>query len=330
MRLGTRARTVDGSLRKHRNRDRERAVEGAAQRALLRHRFPCGRAGSPPTSAAASRPAGATSPTPTASPRAVAECDVVIHDAALIPPQSEKNPELARRVNVDGTRNIVAGLRSPGGEAEADLRIFGVRSSGHPAIAHHRGAPTSPFCPTDHYSRSKVECEEMIRTSGVDWGHRPLRRRAPGGPFTLARQQPRDILPRRPEQSFGVPAPEGRRAGPGERRHVPGSRSPGAAHRRRPEGCRIRMRDLNAAYLDASGIGAFPLDARVHRPTQSDQRRLRPHGRGVRRCGQTQPRRGLRRFPAARRRGRGRRRRRDRLSRPLAWFHFVNRTMGLI
>ena len=40
--------------------------------------------------------------------QAVADQDAVIHDAAVIPPLSEREPELTQRVNVEGTRNVVS------------------------------------------------------------------------------------------------------------------------------------------------------------------------------------------------------------------------------
>ena len=46
---------------------------------------------------------------------AVAGQDAVIHNAAIIPPLSDRNPPLAEKVNVGGTRNILDAIRQMAG-----------------------------------------------------------------------------------------------------------------------------------------------------------------------------------------------------------------------
>src|ERR1700688_3068694 len=44
--------------------------------------------------------------------KAVQDQDIIIHMAYMIPPRSEEQPDLARAINVDGTRNLLAAARS--------------------------------------------------------------------------------------------------------------------------------------------------------------------------------------------------------------------------
>lgn len=44
--------------------------------------------------------------------QAVQDQDAIIHLAYLLPPQSEDQPDLARAINVDGTRNVLDAARS--------------------------------------------------------------------------------------------------------------------------------------------------------------------------------------------------------------------------
>ncbi len=44
--------------------------------------------------------------------KAVQDQDVIIHLAYMIPPRSEEQPDLARSINVDGTRNLLVAARS--------------------------------------------------------------------------------------------------------------------------------------------------------------------------------------------------------------------------
>lgn len=94
------------------------------------------------------------------------EC--IIHLAAVIPPTSEKFPDLARRVNVEGTRNIVdAALKME----KRPKFIFISSISAHGSRMHEpppRKA-NEKLNPTDNYTRSKVEAEEVVKKSDLLW-----------------------------------------------------------------------------------------------------------------------------------------------------------------
>ena len=99
---------------------------------------------------------------------AVKNVGCIIHLAAIIPPPSESNPELAKRVNVGGTGNVIEAAESM--EHKPKL-VFTSSISTH----GHRG-PESPLLtadapqnPTDNYTHHKIECESLIRSSGLDW-----------------------------------------------------------------------------------------------------------------------------------------------------------------
>ncbi|MFX1275728.1 MAG: NAD-dependent epimerase/dehydratase family protein [Promethearchaeota archaeon] len=100
--------------------------------------------------------------------KAIEGIDTIIHLAAIIPPFSEKNPELARKVNVEGTQNLINAAkmleRKPRFIMASSVSVFG------PTM--HLEPPRrvdDPLNPSDHYSRSKVECEKMLRESGLPW-----------------------------------------------------------------------------------------------------------------------------------------------------------------
>jgi nucleoside-diphosphate-sugar epimerase len=100
--------------------------------------------------------------------KAVEGIDTIIHLAAIIPPFSEKNPELARKVNIEGTRNLLNAAKmlknKPRFIMASSVSVFG------PTM--HLEPPRTvddPLNPSDHYSRSKVECEKMLRESGLAW-----------------------------------------------------------------------------------------------------------------------------------------------------------------
>jgi dTDP-4-dehydrorhamnose reductase len=91
--------------------------------------------------------------------------EVVIH-AAAIPDldMCEENPDLARRVNVEGTRNVVAGAREVGA-AVAYISTDTVFD----------GAKTTPYTEADAvnpptvYGRTKVEAERIVTACTPHW-----------------------------------------------------------------------------------------------------------------------------------------------------------------
>ncbi len=95
--------------------------------------------------------------------------DAVIHLAAIIPPLADENPELARKVNVVGTQNIIQQLEKTSPNA------FLLYSS---SIAVYGDHVQNPFISVqeplnagkdDTYAQSKIESEKLIQHSNLDW-----------------------------------------------------------------------------------------------------------------------------------------------------------------
>jgi nucleoside-diphosphate-sugar epimerase len=106
--------------------------------------------------------------------RAVADRDVVLHLAFVIPTLSatgvstEDEPEWAYEINVGGARNIIQAMVEqpipPKLLFTSSLHVFGK--------TQHLAPPRSvsdEVAPAEHYSRHKVEVEQLVRASGLTW-----------------------------------------------------------------------------------------------------------------------------------------------------------------
>ncbi len=94
--------------------------------------------------------------------------DCILHLAAIIPPTSEKIPDLAMKVNVNGTKNIVKAAftqeKKPKVILVISVSVHGPRMHLEPPI---RG--DNPFNPTNVYTNSKIKAEKIVRESGLPW-----------------------------------------------------------------------------------------------------------------------------------------------------------------
>jgi UDP-glucose 4-epimerase len=95
--------------------------------------------------------------------------DYVFHLAAIIPPLSEHNPQLAQKVNVEGTRALINRLstftKPPKFIFTSSVSVFGCTQDLPPPRK-----VTDPVHPTDNYSTTKVECEQIIHQAAIDFG----------------------------------------------------------------------------------------------------------------------------------------------------------------
>lgn len=88
---------------------------------------------------------------------ALADCDAIIHLAAIVGfPACRKDPDLARAVNVDGTK-VIADLA--GSER---LVLFGSTGSNYGAVTDELCTEETPLNPVSLYGRTKVEAERHL------------------------------------------------------------------------------------------------------------------------------------------------------------------------
>ncbi|MCD6332670.1 MAG: NAD(P)-dependent oxidoreductase [Bacteroidales bacterium] len=101
--------------------------------------------------------------------RACRDQQAVIHLAAIIPPLADEQPQIAERVNVEGTRLLVKTLEkiNPGVFFlyASSISIYGDRVS-DPWIT-----VSDPLQPSegDEYAKTKIRAEQIIRSSKLIW-----------------------------------------------------------------------------------------------------------------------------------------------------------------
>ena len=95
--------------------------------------------------------------------------DAVVHMAAVLPPLAYENEELAQRVNVEGTRNIIEVIQEKGGTVPlvftSSAAVFGPSPKAKKPISPEKNAPN----PQGTYAETKFQAESLIRESGIDY-----------------------------------------------------------------------------------------------------------------------------------------------------------------
>ena len=97
---------------------------------------------------------------------AVEGADAVLHLAAILPPNSERDRDLTFRVNVDGTRNIISALEQTAPDMRlvftSSISTYGDTSGDEPPVrvGHSQSA-------IDIYADSKIVGEGLIRESSL-------------------------------------------------------------------------------------------------------------------------------------------------------------------
>ena len=99
--------------------------------------------------------------------KACEDVDAVIHLAAILPPKSEVDKELTFRINVEGTHNIVENLK----QEEHVRLVFASSISTFGVTAHQLPPIKEGQLQRAHniYSESKIEAEQLIRSSGIPY-----------------------------------------------------------------------------------------------------------------------------------------------------------------
>ena len=100
---------------------------------------------------------------------AVQDRDAVIHLAFIVDMlRSENQPEWAWEINVGGTTNLLDAIKAT---SDPSKIIFASSTSvfGHTQHLDPPRTLSDPVQPTSIYTHHKVECEELIKKSGLDW-----------------------------------------------------------------------------------------------------------------------------------------------------------------
>lgn len=95
--------------------------------------------------------------------------DYAIHLAAIIPPLVDEKPELANKVNLEGTRNLINGLEKHSPDCflifSSSVTVYGDRLK-TPIISVNDPIQTTKW---DKYGQAKIESEKLIQNSKLDW-----------------------------------------------------------------------------------------------------------------------------------------------------------------
>jgi nucleoside-diphosphate-sugar epimerase len=212
--------------------------------------------------------------------------DAVIHLAAIIPPNTDRVPDLARRVNLDATRSLIAEMEA---SPTANRLVF-ASSQGVFGDVQDREPPLrvdTPVSPTDEYGRQKVSCENAIQQSRLRWS---ILRLAAVTPIHLQAQDPSIMFEFSPDARFEFLHPAD--AGTAFARAVACDESVGKTlYIAGGTTCRMTYYEFTNALMDAIGIGPIPADAFVRRmplrffgdwvDTEESQRLLQYQQRGL-------------------------------------------------
>ena len=122
------------------------------------------------TDLTAERPADLTDPAQVAQLIKDVDPAAIIHLAAVIPPACYANPELARKVNVNATDNLVkvaaAQLNPPRFIQASSIAVYGPRNPHRTDDVLTAQTPVNPY---DVYGQHKIEAETIVRESPLDW-----------------------------------------------------------------------------------------------------------------------------------------------------------------
>jgi nucleoside-diphosphate-sugar epimerase len=98
----------------------------------------------------------------------------VVHLAFVIPSlsatgiSSEADPDWARVINVGGTRNLLGAMADqphpPSMLFASSLHVYGRTNDRQPPLT-----VDDPPQPIEHYAKHKVECEGLVKSSGLQW-----------------------------------------------------------------------------------------------------------------------------------------------------------------
>jgi nucleoside-diphosphate-sugar epimerase len=184
--------------------------------------------------------------------------DAVVHLAAIL--DAERAPELARRVNVDATRGLIAQMEA----SPTARRLVFASSQGIFGDIQDREPPLrvdTPVSPTDEYGRHKVACEEAVRQSRLQWS---ILRLAAAPPIRLTgySHEPTILFEFSPDARLEYIHPAD--AGTAFARSVACEEAIGKIlNIGGGEKCQLTHREFCNELMDAMGIGSLPAEAFV-------------------------------------------------------------------
>ncbi len=97
------------------------------------------------------------------------DMDIAIHLAAVIPPLADKNPNLAYRVNVLGTKNLINALEKQSKNAffiyASSVSVYGDRLANPEIKVSDKLHPSEG----DSYAVTKIQAEKIVKECKLDW-----------------------------------------------------------------------------------------------------------------------------------------------------------------
>ena len=200
---------------------------------------------------------------------AVRDRDVVVHLAFVIPRlsatgvNSEDDPEWAREINVGGTGNLIQAMKAQSHPARllfaSSFHIYGYTQDQAPP----RKVTDTPH-PIEHYAHHKVECERLVRESGLEWAifrlaaALPVRLIFDPGMFDVSLDNRIEFVHTRDVGLAIANALEIEEAW-GRIWHIGGGPN-----------CQIYQRELVESVLDVVGLGMLPEEAFPSEPYPTD------------------------------------------------------------
>lgn len=104
--------------------------------------------------------------------KAMGKADIVLHLGALVSPEADKHPELALKINVGGTQNIVDAVKNlPNPDKVRLVYIGSVAETAHRDEPVHWSRIGDPVITGvyDYYGVSKIKAERVVAESGLKY-----------------------------------------------------------------------------------------------------------------------------------------------------------------
>lgn len=102
--------------------------------------------------------------------KAIEQVDIVLHVAAFVSPEADRNPKMAWKINYGGTKNIVDAICALQKTKDIKLVYIGtVAETGNRPVPVHWGRVGDPILPSayDYYAVSKIAAERLVIESAI-------------------------------------------------------------------------------------------------------------------------------------------------------------------